>query len=546
MSETEEGRPDETLLVTHEDDPRVVQEQLTEDYVLHVVPLSARLGKLNLNMSVWALLSSANMIVYGALMADTVGTRQAIIGLAASLIVFSVLNWILTSWATRWGLGTAMLSRRVFGTYGAVLTPVLLSLMGIYFAVFEGSVLAVAFQAYFDVLDIRVWYLIVLVALIPLMLGGVQSWMGKLNGVLLPIYAIGLIAAVVAAAIQTDSGATEWLNAAGTAEGSPIPGWLQSFVLYMGLWLFMFLTIDFGRFGKREDLKFNQNVTFGWVFYFLLIIVNGLIGMYLGQTVIPDAGASEANVVLGIIAVLGLFGLIYFVATQVRISSMNFYIASTNLQRVASQLFRVNVSRRVWIVAVAIVAYLLMLTNVFSYLALALQWQGVFFVSWVGIVVTHFVLFPAERRGGPECRPGRVKRIAPGLGVWVFSSVVGIVLTMMPELVPLASIMAPMISLAISVVLYTATVKLLPSPVLNRRTDLRMEVEDPWDCYIECHVCRKSYVAVEMDRDPASNNAAICSACGETQDDYLRAALAESDSLSHGEARADSSKARAD
>ena len=51
------------------DDPQVVAEQMANDYSSHVVPVSARLGRWQLTMSFWSLLSAMVWLFYGALVA---------------------------------------------------------------------------------------------------------------------------------------------------------------------------------------------------------------------------------------------------------------------------------------------------------------------------------------------------------------------------------------------------------------------------------------------------------------------------------------------
>jgi intracellular sulfur oxidation DsrE/DsrF family protein len=167
-----------------------------------------------------------------------------------------------------------------------------------------------------------------------------------------------------------------------------------------------------------------------------------------------------------------------------------------------------------------------MLTDVFSYLLTALTWQGVFLVSWVGIVVTHMALVRSDRESGPEFRPGRIKAVTPGLGVWVLSSAVGIWLSEHPADYPRLSQVAPLVALVLSVVLYAAVLRFGPSVLLRRSSDLRDEVDDLTAARVACHVCERSYVAVEMDVDPTADGAPICNACAETSSAFLGAARA--------------------
>ncbi|GII63735.1 hypothetical protein Skr01_38200 [Sphaerisporangium krabiense] len=505
------------LPVTHEDDPRVVEEQRAEDYAQHAVPLTARVPKFKLLMANWSLLSAMVWLFYGALVSSLVGTRQAIIGLVGTVVVYTALNWFMTAWGVRWGLNPTLLSRRMFGAVGAVLTSLLIAANATYYAVFESSVLAQAFKMHFGGPDIRWWYLIVVVAILPLMMGSVQTWMDRVNGILLPVYVVGVIAAVVVAAVKA-GGQSDWLQFAGVIppEARPVPGWLMAFTLYMGIWLLMPTTVEFARLGRPKDLRFHQNVTFGWVYWVWLFLLNGLAGIFLTRTVLPGDPAAEAGVVQAIVTTLGLWGVLLIVVTQTRVNTVNYYLSSINWQRVFARVFGLRLPRLVWVLIVAAVAFLLMLTDVFSYLQTALTWQGVFLVSWVGVVVTHFALTPRDRGpGGPEFRPGRLRAFTPGLGVWVVSAAVGIWLTQSPETFPALSQLAPLIALAVSVVLYAVVLKLGPSSLLRRDGDLRAEVDDVWAARVACGVCERSYVAFEMDRDPAGGDVPVCTACAE-------------------------------
>lgn len=491
----------QALAITYTDDPQVLREQRSEDYATHVVPLSVRVPRGRLTMAAWSLLSALNWVFYGALAAALVGTAQAIAGISLSVVVYSIINALMTRYGTTFGLSSFLLSRRMFGTRGAWLTPLLIAAGTTYFAVFETSVLAVAFQSYFGVLDIRWWYLIIVVAILPLTLGSVQTWMAKVNAALLPIYVVGMAAAVVVAAGRNDGGA-DWLSFPGMDPGAghAVPGWLEVFCLYMGVWLLMPVTIDFARMGRPEDLRFHQNVTFGWVFYAWLFLLNGLVGIFLVHTILPGRPAAETGVVEAVLATLGGLGLILLVATQTRINTTNYYLASSNWRMFFSGAMAVRLPRVAWVGIVAVGVYILMLTNIFGYLQQALLFQGVFLVGWVGIVITHFVLCPADREAGPEFRATRLRPFTPGLGAWLLSAVAGVTLAARPEAFPALAPLAPLVTLAVSVIAYGLAFKLLPSgrPQTGAR-DVRDEVDDVWSARVRCDSCHRSYAAVEMD-----------------------------------------------
>jgi hypothetical protein len=67
-------------------------------------------------------------------------------------------------------------------------------------------------------LDIKIYYLIVVLYSVPLVFGGVRTWLDKFNGFLLPFYLVGTAAAIVWATVEYDAPAG-WLSAPGSATG---------------------------------------------------------------------------------------------------------------------------------------------------------------------------------------------------------------------------------------------------------------------------------------------------------------------------------------
>ncbi|MCG2621835.1 hypothetical protein LVY72_07875 [Arthrobacter sp. I2-34] len=498
MNEPEEAtlRSPLQLELSTVDDPRVIKRQLQEEYTNHAVPTTARLGKWGI-FSGWSSIASAMAFVYyGALSASLVGVQQALIGIVLTVIVYSVLGTKSAREAIRWGLNSTLLSRELFGFRGAALAPLLVASAGVYYAVFESSVLAVALQSYFQVWDIRVWYAIVIAGMLPLMLGGMQTWLNKLNGISLPVYFFGLLAAVVAAGMRF-GWAGDWSAFGPAASATVIPGWLTVFVLYMGVWILFPDTQDAARFGRGTDSKFHERVSFGWVFYLIAYLFNGLVGIFIVALAAPQDSVTESGVVHGVIGALGVVGLIVIIVSQVRINSANFYFASVNMERFAAHFSRRNLSRRTWVIVLLVVVFVLMFTDVFSYIAIALAWQAVLVVSWVGIMIVHWLL---DRHKEPEFRPARLRAVAPGFGVWVASSAVGITLLQLPAQLPVLSALAPLVSLAASSLLYWAVRAAGLSAGKPVGADpVRAQVQDVWGTRIKCSGCTLNYVAFEMD-----------------------------------------------
>ena len=507
------------LQVTDHDDPRVVEEAATDDYSLHVVPRSWRMDRVKLTMAWYGVATAFFYIYLAAFIALAYGTVNALIGIALTVVAYSLINIIILRFASTSGLTVALFSRSMFGFVGAAIATLIFAATCIYFLVFEGSVIAVAAEAYFGG-PIKLWYAIVIALTAPLVWKGVRTWLDRLNGILLPFYVVALVAVVIWALV--DQGYNGFLPDAEAAPGTTLP-WLQAFTAYMGVWVLMMFTMDFARLGRPEDQGYHSAVTFGWLFYILTFLLNGLIGILLVSTFgisFDELAGQESALPVSIVNLTGLLGLLLIIITQMRINTVNLYLASSNLQSFFSLVFRLNLPRTVWLVVACVIGYLMMLTNVFSYVLDALNYQGIAIVAWVGIALAHMAYLRRQHADldRMEFRPGRIPAFNPGgIVAWVTATAIGVVLKIADTTesqffdtwgLPLTFVMA--------FGLYSAATLRSARPqwfAMARPNDPIDEVPDAWEARVRCHRCDKSYVAHEMDRDPSGGHEAICAAC---------------------------------
>lgn len=506
------------LKVSRTDDPRVVAEAATEDYSLHIVPSTWRMERGRLQMAWWGLVTALFYMYIAALVALTVGTRDAVIGIVLTIVAFSAVNHVLSRAAARNGLTVALFSRTMFGFAGAAIASLLFAATAIYYFVFEGSVVAVAAKGFFDGqgagMPIEVWYLVVVLITLPLVMRGVRSWLDRVNGFLLPIYAIGLVAVLVWVTIDAGGYSGSWASIPGVPGGVGGPGWIFAFSVYMGVWVLMMYTMDYGRLAREQDGPYHSKVTFGPVFYSLTFGLNGVIGIYLvKQLGITDLG--EGELATAMVGVTGLVGLLFVTVTQARINTANLYLASTNLQSFVSRVTGISLPRTVWVFGAGLIAYLIMLTNVFSFILDALSYQGIAIVAWVAIALVQIVhLRRTGHAADAEFRPGRVPAFNPaGLVAWATATVVGVLLK--TETTTFFGIWGLPVVFVLAAALYAALLQVAPVrwSVLRRPNDPVLEVDDPWQDRVECHACERSYLAREMDRDPSHGHEAICASC---------------------------------
>ena len=398
------------------------------DVSTEIVSEHDRASKGSLTMAWWGVCSAMFYIVVGIAMAKAYGTVNAIIGLGITVVAYGIVNGIISRYAISTGLSVGLFSRVLFGAKGAALATLIFFVTAIYYAVFEGSVIAVTLNHMYPGISYTIAALIVVLYSVPLIFGSVQHWLDKFNGVLLPFYILGLVGAVVLATSQygyTDA----WLRM-GPENPSPT-GWWNVCVYYMGVWILMMFTFDYARFGKKTDSKYHALFNFGIPFYILAFFLSGLAGIYLVNTIPHEGDVSEVSIAFGLIELMGIFGLLFVWITQTRINTANYFLATTNMQAFFKDVFKLNLNKMVWAVVVGIIVYLLMLINVFAYLLQALAYQGVFVVAWVAIALTH-ILHPRRKQifgEVPQIRSAKLPAFdASGLTAWLVASAVGIVL----------------------------------------------------------------------------------------------------------------------
>ncbi|MDR9178221.1 purine-cytosine permease family protein [Burkholderia multivorans] len=393
------------------------------------IPDHARMPPFSLTMAWWAVCSAVFYIVVGATLALTYGARNALIGMALSVVSYGAVNTIISRYAIRTGLSVALFSRVLFGSAGAALATLIFFATAIYYAVFEGSVIAIAAHHLFPALDYKWAALLVVGYSVPLVFGSVQHWLDKFNGVLLPFYLLGLLAAVGLATAEYGYHAA-WLDI-GPAGGAPAGGWWHCFVYYMGVWVLMMFTFDYARFGRRQDARYHGRFNFGMPFYLVTFLLNGAAGIYLVGT-IPGLGTlSEVSVELALLKLMGLWGLLFVWVTQSRINTANYYLATVNMQAFFQKVAGLRAPKFVWALVVGAVVYALMMADVFSRILQALAYQGIFVVAWVGVALAHILSARYGELVGDdvECRDAHVPTFNPGgLAAWFAGAFTGLAL----------------------------------------------------------------------------------------------------------------------
>lgn len=393
------------------------------------VPSDRRIARLPLTMAWWSVCSAMFYLFVAASLALAYGSWNAIIGMALAVVSYAAVNAVLVRHSIRTGLSVSLFSRILLGQTGAAIATLIFFATAIYYAVFEGSVIAVALKDYTGI-GYPVAALIVVVYSVALIFGSIQNFLDKFNAILLPFYAVGLAAAIgltIAAYGYSDA----WLRL-GPADGAASAGGIWGcFVAYMGVWVLMMYTYDYARFGRIEDVDYHARINFGAPFFLVTFFINGLAGIFLAASLPTEGEVSELSVVFALIKVMGLAGLLFVWISQTRINTANYYLAAVNMESFAQTALGVRAPKVVWACVVGVIAYVLMMADVFAYILQALAWQGIFVVAWVAIALVHILSESASETDHDRTR-ARLSETpairAAGTGAWFLGAAAGLAL----------------------------------------------------------------------------------------------------------------------
>jgi len=371
-------------------------EEVQDDYSLDRVPRDKRnMGWLSITNITFGIATAIFYFQMGSVMALQFGAVNAMISAVYAIIVAGILGTFIAHLSSKSGMNVNLISRSGFGYIGASLTSFIYAMNFIIYCALEGMILVSAVHAFFPA--IPVWALIVFFSLlvIPLNWFGI-SQLDKLQKWSLPIFFVFLIAAIVMAILTPSNyNGSFWTY---MPDGVQVGG--TALLLCMGMQhgimgLTPLLASDYARFLKPKDRKIGI-FAIGFIPQIFCFGVMGGLGIWFGVRL------SEANPGVYIVLLLGVFGVLFTLLTQVRINITNIYSGSLSLSTFFENVFKFTPGRRFWVVVAALTAMVMMLVGIVNHLDTVMTFLGVFLMTWAAILVTDAVIVKKLMKIGPR------------------------------------------------------------------------------------------------------------------------------------------------
>lgn len=368
----------------------------SDDYSFEKVPRDKRnMGWFSITNITFGIATAIFYFQMGSVMALQFGAINAIISAVYAIIVAGILGTFIAYLSAKSGMNVNLMSRGGgFGYIGASLTSFIYATNFIMYCALEGMILVVAVNEFFPA--IPQWALILFFGLIviPLNWFGIKQ-LDKLQKWSLPLFFIFLIAAIVMAA-RTPSlyDGSFWTY---MPEGVQVGG--TALLLCIGMQhgimgLTTLIASDYARFLKPKDVKVGV-FAIGFIPQIFCFGVMGGLGIWFGVRL------GEPNPGVYIVFLLGIFGVLFTLITQVRINITNVYSGSLSLSNFFENIFKFKPGRRFWVVVTGLSSIVLMLGGIVDHLNTVMTFQGVFLLTWSSILVTDAVVVKRMLKIGP-------------------------------------------------------------------------------------------------------------------------------------------------
>jgi purine-cytosine permease-like protein len=356
-----------------------------EDYALQVVPDSyRRWGWLSLFSIVLGASTAMLFFAWGSDLMQAYGAKDLILGMVISTLFIGTVGFILTTISAKTGLDIDLITSGAgFGYKGAGFTSLIYACSMIFYFAMESSIIASAIHAALPVIPLGVLYVVVGAIFIPLTWYGVTA-LNYTMWITLPIYLI-LLAWSIKLAIHLPS-TTSFLSftplhPANPAAGPPL---LQLLAACLPVITLITPAVDIGRFIPKQQ-RVIAVITSTYLMCAIGFLGAAILGAWLGLKL------KESNPGIYFPALLGVWGVLFVVLTQMRINVINAYTSSLALTTFFSRIFNFSPGRHWWIITMVAISIACMFGNLLAHLLAALTFLGVFVVAWIMAVVADLL-----------------------------------------------------------------------------------------------------------------------------------------------------------
>lgn len=365
---------------------RTTKNQERNDYADERVPVGFRTWSTSSIFGVMFGVTTAMIFLsWGGILVLQFGTVPLLIGMVLSTLIIGGCAVVFSRRASKTGLGGEMLSRSSgFGYLGSIPVALIFALAMIMYFAFEGGIMVNAIHAYFSAIPKWAIILIFSALILPLTVYGMKA-MNIIMWVTLPIYIIFMAITVIIALGQGGSSADFWTFSPEHVDTSAGPPVLQIVAASLGYATQVALSADTGRLINPAKAKRGSYLV-GGLSQLLIFMVCSLLGAWLALQF------KEADPGIYLPAVMGIWGVLFVVVTQLRINVVNIYSSSISLTTIGKRVSGKAPNRSFWVVIAIIIGTIAMLTDLYGKLTTVMTFAAIFLLAWVMTVIADLLI----------------------------------------------------------------------------------------------------------------------------------------------------------
>jgi purine-cytosine permease-like protein len=502
-------------------------EERREDYALRYVPAGyRRWGPASLTGVMMGVATAMFFLAWGGQLATAYGTVNTFIGMVFGTVFIGGLAFLLARISSATGLDSDLITRGSgFGFMGSAFTSLIYSFNFLMFFAFEGTIMATAVHNRWPAIPSWLLYLVIGLVFIPLTWWGltVVNW---LMWVTMPIY-LGFLGWTIYLAATSEHALPFWsYHPAHPTTPAAGPALLQVLAAVLALISQATIAADVGRFIPAKQRTWGAFAV-GLVSQLLTFLGLTLLGAWL---TLRFGGSTNPGAYLA--SLMGVWGVLFVVVTQLRINVSNVYSGSLAYANFFCRVFHITPGRHYWVILTSAGGTALMFGGIFNHLNAVLTFEGVFVMAWVMAVTSDIVINKKLLGLSPAnflYKRAHTYRVNPvGVGALVCALVVGLPLAF-GMAGPFGKTLAPFLSGAIAFVLVpviaaatrgryyqpaTVAANIDPAlpPVGAGDADTATVTAAPEAEHRKCVVCAQRFELAEFVTCPF-HRGAICSVC---------------------------------
>lgn len=354
-----------------------------EDYALRFVPASYRQwGAASLTGVMLGVATAMFFLAWGGQLATAYGTMNTLIGMIFGTVFIGGIGFVLARIASSTGLDSDLITRGSgFGFMGSAFTSLIYTFNFLMFFAFEGTIMATAVHDRWPVMPTWALYLIIGLVFIPLTWWGltVMNW---IMWVTVPIY-LGFLGWTIYLAATSTTHLPYWsYTPAHATDPAAGPALLQVLAAVLALISQATIAADVGRFipsGKRNGGAFAVGLVSQAITFLVLVMLGAWFTLSFHGSTNPGAYLA---------ALMGTWGVLFVIVTQVRINVTNVYSGSLAYANFFCRVFHFTPGRQYWVILTSLAGMGLMFGGIFEHLNAVLTFEGVFIMGWVMAILS--------------------------------------------------------------------------------------------------------------------------------------------------------------